>query len=170
MKLFLQIMFFLTLLMPVMCHSQVKYSETSITPGEDFLMGEVSRESLQAGEFGGYFKSEYINYQPCNAAIQQIQKEIYGCSIVIVLATWCHDSQTQLGRFYKILDLLDYNTNLVTTICLDRDKRAGETDISKYNVTLVPTFIFFKNGSESGRIIESPKRTLENDIVQILNK
>lgn len=136
---------------------------------DNFLVGAVDRDELQLGNFGEHFLTEYKNYQPCTNSLQQIQDKIYNKSIVIVLATWCHDSQIQVGRFYKILDQLNYNTNNVVNICLDRDKLAGEEDIKKFDVTLVPTFIFYQGSSEKGRIIESPTMTLEKNIVQILN-
>ncbi len=133
------------------------------------LVGKVDRNSLQVGEFGKNFKEEYKNYQPCTNTLQQLQNSIYENSIVIVLATWCHDSQEQVGRFYKILDLLDYNSNMVTTICLDKEKLAGELDIHEFDIILVPTFIFYNGLKETGRIIESPNTSLEKDILQILN-
>lgn len=150
--------------------SQDSTSQIASDSSENLLVGEVNRYQLQQDEFGQHFKEQYTLYDPCNETLQQIKKEIYNRSIVIVLATWCHDSQTQVGRFYKILDLLDYNTNLVTTICLDRDKLAGELDIDRLDIKLVPTFIFLTGTQESGRIIESPKTSLEKDIVQILNQ
>jgi hypothetical protein len=33
---------------------------------------------------------------------------------------------------------------------------------------LVPTIIFYENGKELGRIVESPEKTLETDILKIL--
>ena len=150
--------------------SQDSISGITEKQGEDILIGKVDRNSLQQGEFGQYFREQYRYYEPCTNALQQIQKDVYEHSIVIVLGTWCHDSQLQVGRFYKILDLLDYNTNTVTNICLDRDKLAGELGIDNYDIKLVPTFIFYNNSKETGRIIESPQTSLEKDIVQILNR
>lgn len=150
--------------------SQDSTSQIVSDSSENLLVGEVDRYQLQQDEFGQHFKEEYALYNPCTETLQQLKKEIYNKSIVIVLATWCHDSQIQVGRFYKILDLLDYNTNRVTTICLDRDKLAGELDINKFDIKLVPTFIFLNDSKALGRIIESPKTSLEKDIVQILNQ
>jgi hypothetical protein len=36
------------------------------------------------------------------------------------------------------------------------------------NIRRVPTFIFYKNGREINRIIESPLATLEEDIISIV--
>ncbi len=158
------------LLIPGLSISQDNSSGKEFEKDTTILIGKVERNILQQGDFGKYFKEEYKNYQPCTNTIQQLKNKVYENSIVIVLATWCHDSQQQLGRFYKILDLLDYNTNMVTTICLDKNKLAGELDITSYDVKLVPTFIFYKELKENGRIIESPNTSFEKDILQILNQ
>jgi len=158
------------LLIPGLSISQDNSSGKEFEKDTTILIGKVERNILQQGDFGKYFKEEYKNYQPCTNTIQQLKNKVYENSIVIVLATWCHDSQEQVGRFYKILDLLDYNTNMVATICLDKNKLAGELDISSYDVKLVPTFIFYNELKETGRITESPNASLEKDILQILNQ
>ena len=168
MKFAMPISLILLLLTPGFSISQEIVSEEGLE--NTFLVGEFNRSILQEGEFGKHFINEYKNYNPCNHTLQQLKKNIYETSIVIVLGTWCHDSQTQLGRFYKILDLLDYNTNTVTNFCLDKDKLAGELDITDYNVEFVPTFIFYNELMETGRIVESPSTTLEKDILQILTQ
>jgi hypothetical protein len=38
----------------------------------------------------------------------------------------------------------------------------------EYGITNVPTFIVSYRGMEMGRIIESPKTTLEGDLVELL--
>jgi hypothetical protein len=42
-------------------------------------------------------------------------------------------------------------------------------DLTSYNIVYVPTFIFYKDGVEVGRIVEAPKHSLEIDIINILN-
>jgi hypothetical protein len=42
-------------------------------------------------------------------------------------------------------------------------------DFASLNIVRVPTFIFYKNNSEAGRIIEVPKTSLEQDMVNILS-
>ena len=37
------------------------------------------------------------------------------------------------------------------------------------NITNVPTFIFYKNGKEVNRIVESPRVSLEQDMIDIIN-
>lgn len=136
----------------------------------NFIVGECDRSDLQKGEFGDYFFEEYRNYKADRELSESIKNKIFNCSITIVLATWCHDSQLQVPRFMKILDNIDYNTNYLKIICVDKEKKAGDIDISMLDIKKVPTFIFYKEDKEVGRIIETPSETLEIDTFNILEK
>jgi hypothetical protein len=98
----------------------------------------------------------------------KLEKRIYQCGIKVILGTWCRDSREQLPRFMKILDCLQYNTTLLELICVDKLKKADSLDISGLKIEKVPTFIFYFNGTEKGRIIETPVLTIEQDMNHIL--
>ncbi|MCF8368198.1 MAG: thioredoxin family protein [Bacteroidales bacterium] len=134
----------------------------------DFLTGLVSRDQLQSGKFGEYFSQNYKDYQPDNEIIQNLKNTIFTHKIQIIMATWCHDSQEQVPRFYKILDQLDYNTNFVEIICVDRNKEVSGYNLEALDIERVPTFIFYSDDAEKGRIIETPQTTLEFDSYSIL--
>ncbi len=136
---------------------------------EEILTSKVTRSQLQTGDFGEYFKYNYTNYAPNREIINELKNRIYGCDIIVVLGTWCSDSQREVPRFYKIMDKLEYNTNTVKVFCVDRNKTAGDIDISNLNIERIPTFIILKNGTEIGRIVESPDYTLEKDLLEIIN-
>lgn len=150
----------------VLSQSEVVLEEKSTIP--DYLFGKCQRTDLQQGEFSKFFFNEYTNYYPKKEITDLLRYKIYSYSITIILGTWCGDSKEQVPKFFKILDELDYNTNCIEIICVDRKKTAG-IDISKLKVERVPTFIFFMEGIEKGRITETPSLTLEEDIYNILN-
>jgi len=54
-------------------------------------------------------------------------------------------------------------------VAVDRDKKAKDFCIGDYDIKLVPTFIFTRQGEEIGRIIETPVESLERDFMNILN-
>jgi hypothetical protein len=58
---------------------------------------------------------------------------------------------------------------MVTFIGVDNAKLSPVGEYDKLNIQLVPTFIFYKNNNEVGRIIENPRTSLEQDIVNILS-
>lgn len=134
------------------------------------IAGELQRMEIQTGDFGDIFMEGYRKYIVDNDQLSAIENYIYQYSITIVLGTWCHDSKEQVPRFYKILDKLDYNTENVGLIGVDRSKLADDIDLTLLNIEKVPTFIFYLNGVEKGRIIETPELTLEKNILNILSK
>jgi hypothetical protein len=157
----------------LICQTLLTFPQSGNLPVEEktlpeILIGKIQRIDLQKGEFSQYFFKEYRCYFPNKEITDQIKDRIYNQSITIVLGTWCHDSKEQVPRFIKILDVVDYNTNLLEIICVDRNKSAGQTDISGLDIKRVPTFIISENGKEKGRIIETPLLTIEEDIYNLL--
>jgi thiol-disulfide isomerase/thioredoxin len=136
----------------------------------DHPVGKISRLDLQSGWYGDHFMKEYASYEPEDEAIEKLKNLLFGHRVLIVMAFWCSDSQKQVPRFYKILDRLRYEYNEVEIISVDRNKLAGEIDISVLNIELVPTFIFYEGAIEQGRIIETPTESLERDILKILSR
>ncbi len=136
---------------------------------KDILIGSCDRTGLKSEVFGEYFSEEYSNYKPKSSVIKKIKPKLKNVEIITVLGTWCGDSKEQVGRFYKILDKINFNENNLKLICVDRSKSARQVDISEFEIERVPTFIFLKNGKEIGRIIETPKTTLEKDMLRILD-
>lgn len=137
--------------------------------GIEILIGTVTREGLD--NFGDWYSAEYQQYQPDSSKITQISNlgDDYPW-IFIVLGTWCGDSRQQVPRFFKILDQLNYPSERIFMVAVDRDKKTKDFCIGDYNIQLVPTFIFTHDGEEAGRIIETPETTLEGDLLSIMQK
>ncbi len=135
-----------------------------------FLVGETSAKDFAQVGFDTIFFNEYRDYQPNDSIIQKLRTIEMPDSILIVLATWCHDSKVQVPRFARVLNDVSYPEDRLRYISVDLKKQAGSKDISNLNIERVPTFIFYKNGQEFGRIIEKPVVRLESDFYTILNK
>ena len=137
---------------------------------KEVMVGKCNRTGLQKGEYGAYFNSQYEVYKPSDKYIEKMKTKINLVDITVVLGTWCSDSKIQVGRFFKVLDLSGYNDKRMTIIGVSRKKQAFTTNIENLGIDLVPTFIIYQNGNELGRIVESPKRSLERDLAKIINK
>jgi thiol-disulfide isomerase/thioredoxin len=137
---------------------------------KEVMVGECNRDGLKQNEFGVNFKEQYEKYIPSQKQIDKLKANINQVDITIVFGTWCSDSKLQVPRFFKILDQAGYNEKQLTVIGVNRKKIAVTTNIGDLNIVRVPTFIISQNGKELGRIIESPKRSLEKDLVKIVNK
>ncbi len=138
--------------------------------GKPMLVGICNREAMQDSSFAWWFNSEYENYELDRETLSKIKIDNEFQSITIVMGTWCGDSRREVPRFYKILDSLNFPSAKIKLIMVDRKKEADGVDISSLKIELVPTMIFYNDGLEVGRIIETPKETLEKDIEGILAK
>jgi len=136
---------------------------------KDVLVGMCDRNGLESEVFAEYFIAGYEDYTPDPTIVKQLKKMKKGLEIVIVMATWCGDCIEQVPRFYKILDGIGFKDPKLKLIAVDGNKVAGDTDISALGIVRVPTFLFYKDGREIGKIVESPTgSTLERDMLLIL--
>ena len=132
---------------------------------KEILYGNCDRSGLEKGDYGKIFDEYYQVYEPDQKVLDQLKLKKEGIEILIVLGTWCSDSQEQVPKFFKILDKIKFDRKDVQLICVSSGKEAGEVDIINYNIQKVPTFIIYSKGREIGRIVESPYTTLEKDLL-----
>jgi hypothetical protein len=137
---------------------------------QQILIGLCNREGLNSEIFGQYFRDEYDHYSEDPQAGELIGQNIKGADITIVMATWCDDSRQQVGRFYKVLDNAGYPADKVTLVCVDKKKKGGPVSLEGMDIQKVPTFIVYRHGREEGRIIETPEKSLEQDLLMIIQK
>lgn len=152
--------------------SQIKATSPKIIIDEKsnkpMLIGICSRDNLLSDtSFSWWFEAEYEAYELEDSVVRLINLD--SIKIVCVMSTWCSDSQREVPHFFKILDALKFDYKNFEMYCVDRKKQAEGIDIDQFVIEKVPTFIFYKNDSEIGRIIETPVETLERDILKILS-
>jgi thiol-disulfide isomerase/thioredoxin len=137
---------------------------------QEILLGYCDKDSLKSNMVTEWFLSEYDNYSVDEETLKSIDSELIPeLEIFIILGTWCSDSQREVPRFLKITEFLNIQSDLLVIIGVDKNKEAGEISISRMNIELVPTFIFYFEDVEIGRIIESPEETLEKDMLNIIS-
>ncbi|HOU97437.1 MAG TPA: thioredoxin family protein [Bacteroidales bacterium] len=157
---------------------------TSLLSGQDFnqttidskkqdtiLIGYCTRTVFSSQPYSDWFLPEYKSYLPNSEVMSELKDAVSEeLHIVVVFGSWCSDSKEQLPRFFTIIDKLSLYDDMIDIIAVDRKKQASDVDMTPYSIEKVPTFIFYKNGKEVGRIIETPHTTLENDMQLILKK
>jgi hypothetical protein len=135
---------------------------------EEIILGYCDREGLNSEPFNEWFQPEYENYELNQEVLDQINPEVFSnLEIKLVLGTWCVDSQREVPRFFKMADYFEFSNYNI--IAVDRLKMAEGTELDELEVDFVPTFIFYYQGEEIGRIIESPEESLEIDMFKILS-
>jgi hypothetical protein len=140
------------------------------TLNEEILIDYCNRAGLKTGEFGEMYRMYYPIYKPDREVISKLKQRKSGLGVIIVLGTWCSDSQEQVPKFLKVWDKVYFLGSDLTIIAVNKEKKGDQVDISKYDIQRVPTFIFTRNGKEIGRIIETPIRTLEEDMLLIVGE
>jgi rhodanese-related sulfurtransferase/thiol-disulfide isomerase/thioredoxin len=132
----------------------------------DMLVGKITKEDLY-GEFP-VFKEKAEGYSPKTEIVEKIRKGSQKTSVVLFLGTWCKDSISEAPKFLKIYDLAA-NPNLSLEIyAVDRKKQDGLGMAERFNLERVPTMIFLRDGKEMSRIVEYPKKSMEEDFLRIV--
>jgi tetratricopeptide (TPR) repeat protein len=136
------------------------------------LLGKINKQALSDNDYAKWFQKNYNEYAPDNIVIEQFKDELRSYTITTFLGTWCGDSKREVPRLYKVLEAADFPLERLTTVALDRAthsyKRSPGGEEEGLNIHRVPTIIFFRNGKEVNRITESPVRSLELDIAEIV--
>lgn len=148
------------------------YNNTTIdtVKNNKMLIGYCTREAFNDTAFADWFNEHYNNYQLDYQTIDRLEGKLDDISITIVMGTWCSDSREQVPSFYKILDELNYPSDKITLICVDRKKKGLSDEADNLNIEFVPTIIFYRDSEEIGRIIETPQESLEKDLLSILTE
>lgn len=148
---------------------EIPSSIVSSSPeGEKILLGEVS--IAQIDFFAPWYSREYNLYKPKTALLKEIKPKLEGVSIVLLMGTWCTDSQREVPAMIKILHDAGYKTETIKTIAVNTSKFVPVGLDEGYNLINVPTLIFYKEGKEINRIVEFPLKSLEQDILDILSE
>lgn len=113
----------------------------------------------------GVFERGYKNYVPANLD----KTSIKGVSVKILFGTWCHDSKRELPRLLKIFKQIGIEDANIELIAVGINKKEPQGIATELGLIYTPTFIFFRETEEVGRIIEKPKLSLELDIARILS-
>jgi thiol-disulfide isomerase/thioredoxin len=160
---------------PKAAQTQLPVSE-AIPPAIDFsdpstwILGYFSPDQLTREPYSTWYIKGYDDYQVQSDAINkllEINKD--DLSIKIVMGTWCSDSRREIPRFMRILDIWQFPVAKVTFIGVDDAKFSPVAEYNNLDIQRIPTLIIYKNNIEAGRIIEIPKTSLEQDMVNILS-
>ena len=137
--------------------------------GEPLILGYCPASIIIDSLFKDTWTIEYNNYQPDFETLDSLEGKLDNLIIKIVFRSTCSDSREQLPRLFKILNELNYDVNSITLIGVNREKQGLSNEAEGLEIELVPTIIFYKDGSEIGRIVETPVESLEKDLLKILS-
>jgi len=118
---------------------------------------------------GNEWMLSYDRYVPDLELLEALKGKMgHSLRIDVYLGLWCPDSLNHVPKFIKIMDRLetDVPVNYYTV------QRKASKDIKYFvedlKVERVPTFIFYRDGKEIGRIVENPQNSLLEDFLEIV--
>jgi thiol-disulfide isomerase/thioredoxin len=138
---------------------------------ETYLLGLV--QSDQILKISADWKAMYDASSPAAASVERIRAAAEGAKgdfrIVVVFGSWCDDSLQHVPRFIKIAQEVGTERLPESYLGVDRSKKDPEGRVAGLKIEKVPTFIVYRKDAEIGRIVETPKATLEEDLAEILS-
>ena len=137
--------------------------------GEPLTLGYCPASIIIDSLFKDTWTTEYNSYQPDYKTLDSLEGKLEDVTIKIIFRSTCSDSREQLPRLFKILNELNYDANSITLIGVNREKQGLSNETEGLEIELVPTIIFYKDGSEIGRIVETTVESLEKDLLKILS-
>ena len=69
----------------------------------------------------------------------------------------------------KIFEAYGLEDKSISLVAVNPEKNEPITTINEFNLEFTPTFIFFRNGEEIGRIVEKPNQSLLEDFKLIIS-
>jgi thiol-disulfide isomerase/thioredoxin len=163
---------FLILLLVAGLHSNAQDSETTaVLDDNGNLIGVISRENFLSEPFIDWYASNYENYEANQTTIERLTPLLVlnGITVKAFMGTWCGDSQEQTPVFYNVLDACNFNEDSVELIGVSENKTTPDNLQEGFEIERVPTFIFYKDGNEIGRIVEYPQESIEADMLKIVS-
>ncbi|WP_299119538.1 tetratricopeptide repeat protein [uncultured Tenacibaculum sp.] len=138
--------------------------------GRVMLLGKTNKKAFETKDFS-WFQKNYEDYITNKDVIKEFKEQLKDYTIKAFYGSWCGDSKRGVPKFYKVLDEAGYDLKNLDAIAVDRKPEAYKAspngEEKGLNIHRVPTFIFYKNNREVGRIVESPKQDYERDILAI---
>ena len=157
-------------------HLNTENTNITMEKQEDKADYIITRKKLDNTVKYTWFTKSYSTYKPNDSLVKSIRKVRKHLKFVVFGGSWCEDTHIWLPRFYKVMESAGVKKKNIALYGVDRDKKPAGNVKDKtaperdYKIDRVPTFIVYYDDKEIGRIIESVRNSVEEDIVKILEK
>lgn len=125
--------------------------------------------AMQAEKFLGQMDMEFSSYNPDAVSCNKLNSKMQGIEVKVIGGNWCSDTRREVPRMCRVLCEAGFSANNFSYFKVDRQKKAVNIDFAmEQKVTKVPEFFIYRNGTLLGSIIETPRVSLEKDLLEIL--
>lgn len=130
-------------------------------------MEKIDRDKIL--QTGKEWQDNYARYRVDESLLDTLKSKLgKNLKIDVYLGLWCSDSRNNVPKFIKILDKLETKVPVNYYNVPRKPGKNVKYFIEDLKVERVPTFIFYRDGKEIGRIIENPKKSLVEDFLEII--
>ena len=177
MKIKLSLVIFLSILQ-ISCNSNLTQKKSAFNKeiqipdslkGKDIEGNEILLGDININQLKEFTKDWLNNYNPNSNTLAKIKPLIKNKDIVLIMGTWCEDSEREIPGFINILESISYDTAKIRIIAVDEDKITPNFIEKDYELINIPTIIFYDNKNEINRIVEFPIKSIEEDMLDILS-
>lgn len=167
-KLFGKIFLFFSLSTLVSCN--VNYKWVALQTGEKILTGQIKKDLLEKHAVFPWYQANFDRYTAYNPdAIKYLRKHRRGISYIVFGGTWCEDTHQYLPQFMRIMDDARVQDKRIKLYAVNKEKKTVLNNKSEeYKIEKVPTFIVLYDKKEVGRVVESPGKNIETDLMNIV--
>ena len=145
-------------------------ASTKNRENEHYLYGKYTWIDWQkSAQWSDYTASEYQTSEFLISQIKEVSKT-RKYELLLFLGNWCGDSKTEVPKIMKIIEQAELDLARLELWGVDRDKTEPSGFAVKNDIEKIPTLVILTDGKEIGRIVEFPKATWEQDILNILIK
>ncbi len=135
---------------------------------EKILLGRVRPAALPS--ISEEWRKDYDAYRPAEADLKTLAALKDPAVLEVYFGSWCSDSRRELPRLAKILDRSSPPGLRVRYYGLDRTKTKPVRLARRGAIERVPTLVLSAGGQEIGRIVETPRFTLEHDLALLAER
>ena len=140
-------------------------------PAPPELLGPVGPDRIL--EITPAWREAHDGYVPDEAAVKRIENAAARAngtlSIEVVFGSWCSDSREQVPRLIKVMEQTGKDAIPTTYVGVPKARQERGAIITRLKITAIPTIVVSKDGQEVGRIVETPRSSIEEDLAAILS-
>ena len=133
---------------------------------EVVLVGPLTKEKIL--EAVPEWKQQMAAYAPKLEAVDKLHGVPQSIHIRVFLATWCPDCRMHVSAFFRLMEMVDNPSISFELIGVSKDKKEPAAAVEENGIERVPTFIVIMDGEEKGRVIETPRTSIEEDLLEII--
>jgi thiol-disulfide isomerase/thioredoxin len=138
------------------------------------IAGPITRQELEAKNFSWMKEGEATEKKRLSSADAEMKKKLAALGkklgatdVEAYVASWCPDTHEQLPVFLSTLDASGAKPKSLKLFALDK-RKTYPGYANERNIERIPTFVFLRDGKEVGRFVETPKKTVLDDLNEII--